>query len=82
MRKYARCAAVAGAALIIASAGAGAGAAVADAGHHGPVIPASCIAPLNGGAYRSVPDGDAERYDTGVYVCANGAWVLDPDYGQ
>lgn len=45
-------------------------------------IPTSCVAPLGNGGYKMVPDGDAERYTDGVYVCVQGMWVLDPDYGQ
>lgn len=66
-----------------ALAGAGAVVASASVAHTGSQVPVmSCIAPLNDGTYKKVPDGDAEAYDSGVYVCAAGSWVLDEDYGQ
>jgi hypothetical protein len=66
----------------LALAGAGFGSGVVTAAPPAPKIPVTCVAPLNGGSYKTVPDGDAERYDTGVYVCAKGLWILDEEYGQ
>lgn len=81
MRKITKIALVTGAAVAVIGAGA---VDVADlsVATTGSQIPTSCVAPLNNGAYKMVADGDAERYDDGVYVCAKGRWILDPDYGQ
>lgn len=80
MNRYSRYGIAALLALGLAGGGVAAGAALAV-----PVtsnIPTSCIAPLDGGTYKVVADGDAERYTDGVYQCVKGMWVLNPDYGQ
>lgn len=72
----------AGAVLAVALAGGGFATGQASTAPAQPKIPTSCIAPLEGTGFKIVPDGDAERYTDGVYVCVQGMWVLDPDYGQ
>lgn len=80
MRNITRCGA--GAVLALALAGGGFATGQAAAEPPQPKIPASCVAPLGHGQYKAVGDGEAERYDSTVYVCVKGRWVEDPFYGQ
>jgi hypothetical protein len=80
MRRTTRYAAVTSMALVIAGGGAATGMAIQAPST--PKIPTSCVAPMNDGTYKKVQDGDAERYESGVYVCTGARWVLDPEYGQ
>jgi len=80
MRNITRYAAAGAVAAVLAGGGFATG--QSAAAPQEPKVPASCVAPLDGGKYKMVPDGDAELYQGGVYVCVRGLWILDVDYGQ